>query len=93
MYVGASSQDIRLVGEITREGTVDQFPASEQIPTYLTAQVQAVSEQDFAQLLGRPVPEETWKIGQELSLNDPVLKLNLRRVGWHVACINCWLAY
>ncbi len=81
LYVGASSQDIRLVGEITREGTVDQFPASEQIPTYLTAQVQAVSEQDFAQLLGRPVPEETWKIGQELSLNDPVLKLQFAKSG------------
>ncbi|HEM5318823.1 TPA: glycoside hydrolase family 3 C-terminal domain-containing protein [Streptococcus suis] len=81
LYVGASSQDIRLVGEITREGTVDQFSASEQIPTYLTAQVQAVSEQDFAQLLGRPVPEETWKIGQELSLNDPVLKLQFAKSG------------
>lgn len=81
LYVGASSQDIRLVGEITREGTVDQFPASEQIPTYLTAQVQAVSSQDFEQLLGRPVPEETWKIGQELSLNDPVLKLQFAKSG------------
>lgn len=43
--------------------------------------MQAVSEQDFAQLLGRPVPEETWKIGQELSLNDPVLKLQFAKSG------------
>ncbi len=43
--------------------------------------MQAVSEQDFAQLLGRPVPEETWEIGQELSLNDPVLKLQFAKSG------------
>ncbi|MDQ8759028.1 glycoside hydrolase family 3 C-terminal domain-containing protein [Streptococcus ruminantium] len=79
LYIGASSSDIRIVGEIIQEGTSENFPISEQLPSYLAVQVEAVSNREFSQLLGRPVPEELWQVGQELGMNDPVLKLQFAK--------------
>lgn len=81
LYVGASSSHIRLVGEIEKVGTGAPIPEEEQVSTYLTGDVLAVCDQDFASLLGRPVPQETWVSGQELGLNDPVLKLEFAKSG------------
>ncbi|WP_156008993.1 glycoside hydrolase family 3 C-terminal domain-containing protein [Streptococcus ruminantium] len=79
LYIGASSSDIRIVGEIIQEGTSENFPISEQLPSYLAVQVEAVSNREFSLLLGRPVPEELWQVGQELGMNDPVLKLQFAK--------------
>ncbi|HFH9838167.1 TPA: glycoside hydrolase family 3 C-terminal domain-containing protein [Streptococcus suis] len=81
LYVGASSQDIRLVGEIERAGTSDQFPDYSNLPSYWSAQVTTVSDKEFSHLLGRDLPKETWQIGQALSLNDPLSKMQYAKSG------------
>lgn len=79
LFIGSSSSDIRLSGQIKRIGTVAMIPEEEKIPSYLDANKVGVREEDFALLLGRPVPEETWVKGQELTLNDPILKLQFAK--------------
>ncbi|MBY5021186.1 glycoside hydrolase family 3 C-terminal domain-containing protein [Streptococcus suis] len=81
LYVAASSQDIRLVGEIEREGTQAPLPDYSQLPSYWFAQVTAVSDQEFSTLLGRALPKETWQVGQALELNDPLSKMQYAKSG------------
>lgn len=45
------------------------------LESYQSGQVQAVSDEEFAHLLGRAIPVESWHIGQELRLNDPLSKM------------------
>ncbi|MGT2715975.1 glycoside hydrolase family 3 C-terminal domain-containing protein [Streptococcus respiraculi] len=75
LYLGASVSDIRLVAEITREATTEQLPDMTGLESYQSGQVQNVSDEEFARILGRPVPLESWHIGQELRLNDPLSKM------------------
>lgn len=57
LLVGASSRDIRLQADVFLEGNVDPQPlqAGDCIPWYRTLRGK-VSEADFAQLYGRPIP-------------------------------------
>lgn len=81
LYVGASSQDIRLEADIERKGTGAPLPDSSQLPSYWSAQVSKVSDQEFSQLLGRPLPKDRWQIGQALGLNDPLSKMRFAKSG------------
>ncbi|CRH89443.1 Thermostable beta-glucosidase B [Chlamydia trachomatis] len=81
VYVGASSADIRLTAQLTREATTAQLSDQSQLPHYLSGQVAAVSDVEFAQLLGRPLSVESWEVGQELRLNDPLMKMQYAKSG------------
>lgn len=81
VYVGASVSDIRLTGEIEQAATTDQLPQYGNLPSYQSGYVANVTDDEFASLLGRPVPVESWTVGQELRLNDPVLKMQYAKSG------------
>ncbi|MBY5034111.1 glycoside hydrolase family 3 C-terminal domain-containing protein [Streptococcus gallolyticus] len=81
IYVGASSADIRLTAQLAKTATTDLMPDQSVLPSYFSGQVAAVSDEEFAKLLGRPVPVESWKVGQELRLNDPILKMQYAKSG------------
>ena len=49
IYIGASSADVRLEGEITRGGTTEQYPYSpEKLPSYYSGKVSAVKDEEFS---------------------------------------------
>ncbi|MGT2912023.1 glycoside hydrolase family 3 C-terminal domain-containing protein [Streptococcus cameli] len=79
--VGASSADIRLTAQLQQEGTTAVYPDMLDLPTYFSGKVSAVSDEEFAKLLGRPVPVESWTAGQELRLNDPLSKMKYAKSG------------
>ncbi len=61
ILIGASVADIRLSGTVTVEGT--DAPACEDpkaLPSYRKGEIKAVSDEEFAALLGHPIPDGKW---------------------------------
>ena len=59
IYIGASSEDIRLEGAIDREGTTDVEPYDRAaLEPYYTCEIKSVSDDAFRAILGREIPEE-----------------------------------
>ena len=57
VYVGASSQDLKLIDCIEIEGTGAENPYNaEQLPSYYSGKANDVEKEEFAVLLGREVP-------------------------------------
>ena len=84
--VGASSDDICLTGEVTVPGTGAPNPyQSVQLPHYLTGEVTQVSDEEFAALLGRPIPEDKIKIDRNMTLGE--LGHGRSPLGWIVAAV------
>lgn len=81
LSIGASSRDIRLTAMTEQEGTASTYPDLSELPSYVSGQVDRVTDEEFAILLGRPVPVEEWAVGQELQLNDPLLKMQYAKSG------------
>lgn len=58
LYIGASSQDIRLEATVTRAGTTDVIPyEKDKLPAYFSGKVANVSDEEFTLLLGREIPK------------------------------------
>jgi len=73
IYVGASVADIKLTGEITKEGTITELPYDiERLPSYKTGQVRNVHYEEFEKLYAKPLPEE--KVGP-LDINDALCQM------------------
>jgi beta-glucosidase len=68
--VGASSSDIRLRCTIEIPG---EKPQKQDLPSYESCRIQAVGDEEFARLLGRPIPEDTY--GAAIGLNDALCRL------------------
>ena len=69
--VGASSEDIRLVGEVRLAGTDAPNPyEGVDVAPYETADVTNVDDAHFAALLGRPVPDAIPQIGPNMCFRD-----------------------
>lgn len=81
LSIGASSEDVRLVGEVFKEGTTAVLSDRETLPSYFSGHVMDVSDEEFSTLLGRPVPVESWSVGQELRVNDPLSKMQYAKSG------------
>lgn len=59
LYIGASSQDIRLSAAVEREGTVTVSPYDrDKLPSYYAGNIAHVGDEEFAALLGRDIPAE-----------------------------------
>ena len=72
--IGASSEEIRLRASLRVEGTSAPQPyAGAPLPSYQSGRIAAVPDDEFRQLLGRPIPDGRWQ--GELSLNDPLSRL------------------
>ena len=86
LRVGASSADIRLTAEITVEGTGAADPyAGADLPHYRTGEVTAVTDAEFAALLGRPIPENRVRIDRNITLGE--LSHGRSPLGWLVAAV------
>lgn len=74
IQVGASVIDIRLSGQIKIEGTTDIIPYNkEKLPMYYTGLIQNISNLEFEELLGYPIPSGKWS--GKLGLNDALCQM------------------
>ncbi len=74
ILIGASVSDIRLSGTVTVEGT--DAPKCEDaalLPSYRKGDVKAVSDEEFAALLGHPIPDGKW--AGVIEPNDAIAQL------------------
>ena len=69
--VAASVSDVKLTAAVEITGTA--VPAAQQLPSYAGATVANVSDEEFAALLGRPIPDGSWT--KEIDINDPLSRL------------------
>ena len=84
--VGTSSDDICLTGEVTVLGTGAPNPyQSVQLPHYRTGEVTQVSDEEFAALLGRPIPEDKIKIDRNMTLGE--MGHGRSPIGWLAAAV------
>lgn len=75
VLVGASSADIRLVGSLEVAGCVPPEPAG--LASYRAGDIRRVSDAEFAELLGRPLPKED--PCAPLQVNSPLCELRRAR--------------
>ena len=74
--IGASSRDIRLVKSVTEKGTDAPIPYDpEALPSYVSGRIGSVDDEEFARLLGRPLPDGKWDRGALLTVNDTFMQL------------------
>ena len=67
--VGSSATDIRLSTtlRILGDSIPNPYPS---LPSYEKAAVAEISDEEFAALLGRPIPDSAW--ADEIQINDPI---------------------
>ena len=70
--VGSNVSDVELIQTIWVEGTEAPLPY-ESLPAYESGKISAVSDSEFAKLLGRPIPDGRWS--GELTKNDAICQL------------------
>jgi len=76
VYIGASSVDIRLSGNVFVEGTDAPEPYDHKLLLdYYSGSITQVKDESFEVLLGRPIPDEKWDRNAPLGLNDTVSQL------------------
>lgn len=76
--VAASVSDVKLTAAVEVTGTA--VPAAQDLPGYAGAKVTDVSDEEFASLLGRPIPDGSWT--KEINRNDPLSRLGDARGGF-----------
>ncbi len=75
IFVGSSSEDIRLQGTLTVKGTTAELPYKEEkLQSYYTGQIQNVSDEEYERLYGSPLPPDDWS--DELAINDAIGSLD-----------------
>lgn len=86
LRVGASSEDIRLCGEVTVEGTCAPDPyTGKAMPHYQSGEVCSVTDAEFEALLGHPIPESRVKIDRNMTLGE--LGHSRSPLGWLVSAV------
>lgn len=78
--IGASSADIRLNGELAVEGTGAELPyRMEKLSAYRSGRITKVTDDEFEELLGYPVPDGKWS--GELGINDAICQMYYAKSG------------
>ena len=72
VLVASAQDDIRLTETVRVEGTQAPAPYGD-LPSYRTGRIEAVSDEEYTALLGRPIPDGSWS--EELSKNDALCQL------------------
>ena len=73
IFVAASVNDVKLTATIPLLIGNAEPKATENLPSYASGDVTAVSDEEFSALLGRPIPDSNWT--DEIDLNDPLSRL------------------
>ena len=82
LQIGASSRDIRLSAPLSAAGTGAPDPYDPALlPSYYAGQIAQVSGEEFAALLGRPLPPSQWDTEAPLELNDTFAQLYYAKSG------------
>ena len=76
--VASSVADVRLTACVHVEGTEAPVPYGS-LPAYESGRIGAVSDTEFAELLGRPIPDGHWS--GELTRNDAICQLYYAKCG------------
>ena len=73
LRIGASSSDIRLTGAVTKQGSAVTNPyVGDAFKPYYEGNVQAVSDESFAALLGHEIPNPNWDRSSPIGFNDTI---------------------
>ena len=72
LRIGASSRDIRLTAEVRKEGSAENPYTGEHFAPYYSGQVQQVSDESFAALLGHEIPNANWDRSAPIGFNDTI---------------------
>lgn len=74
ILIGASCADIRLSQTVTVTGTRAPVPADlSRLPSYVSGDILNVSDKEFEQLLGHPIPDGHWQ--GSLDINDAICQM------------------
>ena len=80
IYVGANVSDIRLTETLFQKGTTKQSPyQKEKLDHYFNGFIQDVSDEEFVELLGSPIPSNKWS--GDLGINDAVCQMYYAKSG------------
>ena len=80
IMIGASVADIKLESELWVQGTTNEYPYNPaKLPYYYTGIVQQISDAEFEELLGRPIPSGKWS--GNLGINDAMCQMYYAKSG------------
>ena len=72
LRIGASSRDIRLTAEVQKAGSVANPYEGVVFAPYYRGEVQSVSDESFAALLGHAIPAAKWDRNAPIGFNDTI---------------------
>ncbi len=72
ILIGASSEDIRLQGTVTKQGACENPYTDKVFEPYYSADIKSVPDESFAALLGREIPPHNWDRSAPFGFNDTV---------------------
>ncbi|WP_432630179.1 glycoside hydrolase family 3 C-terminal domain-containing protein [Brotaphodocola sp.] len=75
IMAGSNVQEIHLEEEIFVEGSPVPRKEETKLPSYWSGQIQDVSDEEFERLLGHPIPDGSWKHGEDLGMNDTICQM------------------
>ncbi|MHB8128000.1 MAG: glycoside hydrolase family 3 C-terminal domain-containing protein [Mobilitalea sp.] len=75
IMIGASSKDIRLVGDTLRDGVTIAKVPKDTMKKYFTGDVMNITDVEFEELYGRNLPQAKWQLSNPLELNDSILQM------------------
>jgi len=70
--IGASSRDIRLTAKVHKAGSAANPYGEEAFAPYYSGEVQQVSDESFAALLGHEIPDAKWDRNAPIGFNDTI---------------------
>lgn len=80
--IGKNIKDICLEGLINPDGTNAPNPYEEEnIAKYKNGDIKQISDEEFAALLGRPIPDSRWQTDKPLTMNDAVCQMYYAKSG------------
>lgn len=81
VYVGGNVSEAAVQGSVTISGKAAEVPYDrDQMPSYYSGNITQVSDAEFEQLLGTPIPDGKWKEGN-LELNDALCQMYYAKSG------------
>lgn len=72
LRIGASSRDIRLTADVQKDGSVANPYAGDVFAPYYSGEVQKISDESFAALLGHAIPAAKWDRSAPIGFNDTI---------------------
>lgn len=76
IMAGPNVAEISLSTEVSIEGTEARFPyKKEELPSYYSGQISEVEDEEFEELLGRPIPDGRWDRSKGLDINDALCQM------------------